>query len=397
MLPIAGLRGLRFDGSMTDKPAAPSLPPDAARPVVQELRLPRTLPDALGLGAFLKTTVTVIRGDRAFVSADTGDLGTPDAIRAFEATVQALLTETGAAPVVVAHDLHPDFHSTRFAPTLGHPTLAVQHHAAHMGAVAAEHGVTEPFIGLALDGFGLGPDAESWGGELLAVDGPRWRRLGHLARLPQPGGDLAAREPWRMAAAVLHMLGRGGEIAGRFAAQSQAGRLPTLLAKGLNSPLTSSCGRLFDAACGLLGVVPVATFEGEAPMALEKMVTAPAVLLDGWRLNADGVLDFTPLLARLADGLEPAQGADLFHGTLAAGLADWAVAAARTHDVEGVAFGGGCFFNAVLTAELTTRLRAAGLRPLLPQRLSPGDPAISLGQAWLAALAAEAGLTGARP
>jgi hydrogenase maturation protein HypF len=374
--------GLGFSRAMSP-PLASSA---AAAPVALRLPLPRPLPPVLAVGAFLKTTVTVIRGAEAWVSAAVGDLDTPQAVRRLEATVDALLTEADVRPLAVAHDLHPDFASTRLAQTLGPPALAVQHHAAHLGAVAAEHSLDRPFVGLALDGFGLGPRGESWGGELLAVDGAAWHRLGHLDRLAQPGGDTAARQPWRMGAAALHRLGRGAEIAGRYAGQPQAALLATILDKGLNTPLTSSCGRLFDAACGLLGILPVAAFEGEAPMALESLVGTPRVLDGGWRLGADGRLDLTPLLARLADGLSPEDGADLFHGTLAAALADWVIGAARAQGVADVALGGGCLLNAVLRGDLVARLRAAGLTPRLPRALSPGDPAISTGQAWLAAL-----------
>ena len=176
-------------------------------------------------------------------------------------------------------------------------------------------------LGLALVGFGLGPGSQSWGGELLRVDPGGYDRLGHLAPLSQPGGDVAAREPWRMGAAALHALGRGDEIATRFADRRGAPVIAQMLARGLNAPPTSSAGRLFDAACGLLGVKPVASFEGEAPMALEAMVDRPAVDPEGWAL-ADGVLDMRPLLDRLL-GMEPEAGADLFHGTLAAALAAW--------------------------------------------------------------------------
>ena len=361
---------------MTDDPA----------PLFQKIPLPSRLPAVLAVGAFLKTTVTIIDGATAWVSDTIGDLDSPDAVRRLESTVAAMLESSGADPVAVAHDLHPDFASTRFAQATGLPTIPVQHHAAHMGAIALEHGLTGPFIGLALDGFGLGPNQENWGGELLAVNGPEWRRLGHLARLAQPGGDVAARQPWRMGAAALHRLGRGAEIADRFADQSQAGLLETILTKGLNAPPTSSCGRLFDAACGLLSVLPVARFEGEAPMALEAMVTKPTVLDGGWSIAADGTLCLDPLLAALADMSNAPQGADLFHGTLSAALADWAIRGAETQRVTDVAMGGGCFFNRVLRNDLDARLRAAGLTPRAPLTLSPGDPAISAGQAWMAAL-----------
>jgi hydrogenase maturation protein HypF len=352
--------------------------------IAAAIPLPRAVPSVLAVGAFLKNTVCVTRGDVAYLSPVHGDLGTPEAIAAFEASVEAMVAELGVVPVRVAHDLHPDFHSTRFAQSLDLPAVAVQHHHAHAAAIAAEHGHDSPVIGLSLDGFGLGPGNQSWGGELLYCEGARFRRLGHLALLSQPGGDVAAREPWRMAAAVLHKLGRGAEIAGRWPAMPAAARLGLVLDKGLNAPPTSSAGRLFDAACGLLGVYPVAEFEGQAPMALEAMVTTPQVLADGWTL-VDGVLDFAPLLARLASCDDAVLGANLFHGTLVAALAEWCGWAADQSGCRTVALGGGCFFNAVLRHNLVPALSARGLRPLTALKASPGDPGLSVGQAWIAA------------
>ncbi len=348
------------------------------------LPLPRPLPPVLAAGAFLKNTLCAIDGTRAVITPVVGNLDSAEAIRAFEAAAAALMAEMSGPPRLIAHDLHPDFASSRWAQAQAAPALAVQHHHAHIAAVAAEHGHQGPLIGLALDGFGLGPGQQSWGGELLRVDGPQYKRLGHLAPLAQPGGDVAAREPWRMAAAVLHRLGRGGEIASRFAPYPAAARLETILARGVNCPFTSSAGRLFDAACGLLGLTPVAAFEGQAPMALEALATAPCVLTGGWSIG-DGVLDCLPLLEALI-GRPADEGANLFHGTLAAALADWAAQAAEAQGIGHVALSGGCFFNAVLRRDLGDRLAARGLAVLLPRAASPGDPGVSLGQAWIAAL-----------
>ncbi|MGE5546167.1 MAG: hydrogenase maturation protein HypF [Solirubrobacterales bacterium] len=350
--------------------------------------LPRAVPSVLAVGAFLKNTICVTRGAEAFLSPVHGDLGTPEAIAAFEASLARMVAELGVTPVRVAHDLHPDFHCTRFAQALDLPAVPVQHHHAHGAAIAAEHGHDAPLLALSLDGLGLGPNREAWGGELLLCDGPRYRRLGHLAEMAQPGGDAASREPWRMAAAALHRMGRGGEIASRFSAIPAARMLSTVLEKGINSPLTSSAGRLFDAACGLLGVHLVSEFEGQAPMALERMVTIPTVLEGGWRME-NGVLDLLPLLAHLTTCGDAAEGANLFHGTLIAAFADWCAWAAEETGVRTVALGGGCFFNKVLTAGLVPALAQRGLTALTAVKASPGDAGLSLGQAWIAALTEE--------
>lgn len=352
--------------------------------IAAAIPLPRAVPSVLAVGAFLKNTVCVTRGDVAYLSLVHGDLGTPEAIAAFEASVEAMVAELGVAPLRVAHDLHPDFHSTRFAQSLDLQHVPVQHHHAHAAAVAAEHGHDGPVIGLSLDGFGLGPNNQSWGGELLYCEGASYRRLGHLALLAQPGGDIAAREPWRMAAAALHKLGHGGDIAARWPAIPAAARLGTILDKGLNSPPTSSAGRLFDAACGLLNIHPIAAFEGQAPMALEALVTAPAIMTAGWTLK-DGVLDFSPLLDRLAACRDAVQGANLFHGSLAAAFAQWCAWAAEETGCRTITLGGGCFFNKVLTGLLVPALEERRLRPLTALKASPGDPGLSVGQAWIAA------------
>lgn len=356
--------------------------------IAHVINLPRRMPTVIGMGAFLKVNLCLIDGDRAYVTRIAGDLGTLEAVESYQAMLGELLVRAGAGVTCAAHDLHPDFQSTRNAEGLGcATTLPVQHHHAHILATAAEHHHDGPVLGFALDGFGLGPRNAAWGGELLWVDGLEYRRLGHLAELPQPGGDIAAREPWRMGAAVLHRLGRGAEITTRFAAQPHAVLLAEMLERGLNCPPTSSCGRLFDAACGLLGIMPVSEFEGQAPMALEALVDAPEIQPDGWQIDG-GTLDFTPLLAGLA-GMQPRAGANLFHGTLAAGLADLVRQVALETGLDTVALGGGCFLNRVMTGMVTENLCAQGITVLAPLALSPGDAGLSFGQAIAAALYVE--------
>ncbi len=343
--------------------------------------LPGTTPPVLALGAHLKATACLTRGREAFVSQHLGDLDDVATWRFLEETVAHLTKTLEVEPRIVAHDLHPDFLSTRFAQSLGLETVAVQHHHAHLAAVLAEHGRTAPTVGVALDGFGLGSDGGSWGGELLRLDGARFTRLGHLATLQQPGGDRAAREPWRMASAALHRLGRAELIVERFSSVGPAAAVCTLLDKHLNSPETSSCGRLFDAACGLLSVKPIATYEGEAPMVLESLVTKPEVLRGAWKVR-DGVLDLLPLLDALI-GRSPVDGANVFHGTLAAAVVDWAA----PYVVDGVvALSGGCLMNQTLAESLIAGFSSRGITPLLCRQVPSNDGGLSLGQAWVAAL-----------
>ncbi len=346
------------------------------------IRLPRAGPPVLAVGGHLKSTVCLTRGDEAFLSQHIGDLDNAATLEFLEETVAHLSRILAVEPVAVAHDLHPDFQSTRFAESLGLPTVAVQHHHAHIAAVLAEYEVDEPALGLALDGFGLGTDGGSWGGEMLLVEGARFSRLGHLAPLAQPGGDVAARQPWRMGAAALARMGRAAEIAERFAACGPAEGVRRMIEAGFNAPLTSSCGRWFDAACGLLGVRAVAGFEGEAPMALESLVRNPTVLEGGWRIGG-GVLDLTPLLESLLQ-INAQDGADRFHGTLAAALVDWVLPELAARGLNRIALSGGCLMNTVLAERLTTGFAARGVTALLPRRAPANDGGLSLGQAWVA-------------
>ncbi|TFV41718.1 carbamoyltransferase HypF [Bradyrhizobium frederickii] len=353
--------------------------------VPEPVRLARSVPPILAVGGALKATVTVTRGNEAFVSQHIGDLDTAAGVRFFEETVDHLLSTLDIEPVVVAHDLHPNMASTRFAEASGKRLIAVQHHHAHAASVMAERGIAGPALALVLDGFGYGSDGGNWGGELLACDGATFRRLGHLAPMKMPGGDRAAREPWRMGASVLHGLGRGDAIATRFDAQPQASRLGAVLDQP-GVPTTTSAGRLFDAAAGLLGLCPVQSYEGEAAMKLEALVRTPRIAQDGWVIER-GVLSLAPLFARLATGtIDPVEGAELLHGTLAAACVDWIGRAARATGISTVALSGGCFLNAILSREIERGCIAAGLSPLLPRQMPPNDGGLSLGQAWIAAL-----------
>ncbi|MGJ5006435.1 carbamoyltransferase HypF [Bradyrhizobium oligotrophicum] len=353
--------------------------------VPEPIRLARAMPPVLAVGAQLKATVTVTRGDEAFVSQHLGDLDTGAAIRFFEETIADLTSILDVEPVAIAHDLHPDMASTRFAQAQGLPTLPVQHHHAHAASVMAEHGVTSPALALVLDGYGYGSDGGAWGGELLSCDGAGFQRLGHLAPLKMPGGDRAAREPWRMAASVLHDIGRGDEIGWRFATQPQARNMPMLLDRA-DAAVTSSAGRLFDAVAGLLGVNTVQSYEGEAAMKLEALVREPATLERGWTI-ADGVLSLRPLLAHLIAGDPGAvEAAGLFHGTLAEACVEWITSASRATGIGTIVLSGGCFLNAHLAEQIVRGCRSAGLDPLLPRRLPPNDGGLSLGQAWVAGL-----------
>jgi hydrogenase maturation protein HypF len=375
----------------------------------------------LAFGAWLKNSTGLLDGREFIGSALHGDLGTPEACAALDASVEALVAAASGPIDAVAHDLHPDFYSTRLAQAwaerLGVPAIAVQHHHAHIAVVQAEqgwgadarplgadrppgrgtptasHGGPPPVIGLALDGVGLGTDGAAWGGELLLVRGGDFERLGHLPSLGLPGGDVAAREPWRMAAAALHLLGRGDEIEARFApvvGREAARIVAAMLARGLNCPATTGAGRWFDAAAGVLGLSVRQHEEAEAAIALERAASAWLIQHPEFDAPHDA-LDLRPLFTALlaldpTDRAQQGEGAARFHLALAHGLAASTIRAATTHGAQTIALGGGCFFNRLLSERLTHELQAAGLTVQRPQAISCGDAGLALGQAWVGAL-----------
>lgn len=351
-------------------------------------------PTVLAFGAFHKNTVCILKGREAFLSQHIGGLENVAAIGFLEETVAHLLDILAVRPERVAHDLHPDYPSTRlaaaFAAEHGVPVIGVGHHHAHIGAILAEHRWPGgPVLGLALDGVGLGPDGGIWGGELLRVDGAATARLSHLRPLALPGGDRAAREPWRMAASALHACGRRDEIAD-FIARRHPGRdgarLAMMLDRGLNCPATSSLGRLFDAASGLLGVRAEMRYEGQAAMELEGLAAAhgpAAPLADGYVLN-QGILNFAPLLCFLSGCESAPLGAAVFHATVAAGLAEWTAATAAATGLTMVVCGGGCAMNHILMSALRAGLEGRKLTLLEARLAPPNDGGLALGQGWVA-------------
>jgi hydrogenase maturation protein HypF len=376
---------IRADDSVAQILAgAPALLRRARGFVPDPIPLAEDGPVTLALGGQLKSTITVTRGREAFVSQHIGDLDTAETVRFWRETIAHLLGILDVRPERIACDLHPDYLSSRMAEEFDRPIVRVQHHAAHIAAIAGEHGITGPVLGLALDGHGLGTDGGAWGGEMIALDGPKWRRIGQLAPLPLPGGDRAAREPWRMGVAALHAIGRGSMAADRFPHRRLAGPLAARLANGAEPTATSSLGRLFDAAAALLGLRDIQAYEGQAAMELEALVSTPSAMPGGWTWDG-AVLSFAPLLTAFADHApDPRDGADLFHGTIIAGLTEMASAGAAATGITSICLGGGCLMNRVLAEGLAESLSARGLTAMLARILPPNDGGLSFGQAVLA-------------
>jgi hydrogenase maturation protein HypF len=375
-------------------------------PLAHTTRLPSAAPArVLACGAYLKNRACLLDGDQAHWSPLHGDLADPASRMALTQSVEELLALASGPLHALAHDLHPDFHSTNLAIELAQrldiPAIGVQHHHAHIGVVLAEQPISEPVLGWALDGFGLGNDGGAWGGELLCVNGAAqaqvWQRLDHLAPLTLPGGDAAAREPWRLAAAVLFAVGRGSEIEAHFSpvvGASTARLMHQMLQRNLNCPRSSSAGRWFDAAAGALGISVRQSFEAEAAITLEKLANHWLVQNPDFDF-AWSSLDLHPLVADMvtvqhASGDTLGQAAAQFHLALAGGLAQRTIELAASHAFRQVVLTGGCFANALLRQSLTTKLEHAQLTVFQPQFAGCGDEGLALGQAWIAACTAAA-------
>jgi len=358
----------------------------------------RAAASVLGVGPELKSTLCLTKGDQAFVSQHIGDLENIETLQFFREIAGHLQAILQTSPALIVRDLHPDYLSSRHAEQQGElPVRTLQHHFAHVHAVLAEHRHHGPALGLALDGTGLGDDGTLWGGELLLVDTAslEHRRLGRFSQIRLPGGEAAIREPWRIARGCLWQLGQSGRLEqgrrpwpwlGEFGRMSEM--LPQLLEKGVNAPVTSSCGRLFDAVAALLGLASTISYEGQAAIRLEHV--QDMTVREGYDcpLSAgDGLLELGTLglFAQAAADWEAGAAAGVvsrrFHLGLMRGLARWAAAAAEATGVRQVALSGGVMQNRTLRLELPEALRAAGLEPLCHLELPPNDGCISLGQA----------------
>ncbi|HSA81779.1 MAG TPA: carbamoyltransferase HypF, partial [Geminicoccaceae bacterium] len=388
------------------------------------LRLP--LPPGLGgggdliaLGAQLKSTFCLKRGDHLVVSQHIGDLERPENRDAFEASLQHYLRLYDLEPEVVAVDLHPEISSARFGRALAQARrcrlIEIQHHHAHAAACLAEHGVpagAPPVLAIVLDGLGYGPDGTLWGCEFLAVDYAGYRRLAHLRPVPMPGGAAAIREPWRMALAHLAQGHDVDQLARQyrdlaFFQRREAAAVRLLLQaarRGINAPITTSLGRLFDAVAALVGLRERVTYEGQAAAELEAALWRERASLPGgpgYRFathQSDGVamLDagpiWLPLLADLRAGCSAGAISYRFHLGLAEALAAMAERLPEPH-VErvgrAVVLSGGVFQNAFLLRALGAKLARRGWRVLTHRKLPPNDGGISAGQAAVAAAISE--------
>lgn len=353
------------------------------------LRAP--VPIMLGLGAHLKSSVALAIERQVFISQHIGDLDDPVARQAFDQVVADLVRLYAAQPLALAHDLHPDYYTTQVAQRLSQvathpPTLiAVQHHHAHFAACLAEHQHNDPALGIIWDGTGYGLDGTIWGGEFLLGNCAHSERFAYLRPFALPGGEAAIREPWRVALALLDELEgdnlwqRDDLVPVRRLNAAQRPLLQTMLKRGLNSPRTSSAGRLFDGIAALLGLCQVASYEGEAALLLEYYADPHTTA--SYPFSLDGPqLDWRPCLAALLE--EQRRGVPIslisarFHNSMVAAM----VSIAQQSDVATIALSGGCFQNRRLSEHASQSLRTRGKRVLMHRLVPTNDGGICLGQ-----------------
>jgi hydrogenase maturation protein HypF len=352
-------------------------------------------PCVLATGPELKNTFCLTRRDEAYLSQYIGDLNDQGTLEFYQEALERMKRVLDVEPKVLAYDLHPDYLATRFAQ--GFPELlkiGVQHHHAHIASVMAEHHLEGPVIGVSFDGTGYGTDGQIWGGEFLLVEEGRFERLGHLAYLPMPGGEAAILEPWRMAVAYMQLSG--------FPVEECRNLLPGIGEESLkvvfrqaetrfNSPLTSSAGRLFDAAAALLGFQGQVTYEGQAACELEALAESadggepyPFVRVGEKPFE----LDLRSMFRGMVDDLRRGEGkgtvAGKFHATLTRAIVDACADLSRILDLKTVALSGGVFQNRILLESVRKKLLDMGLNTLSNQAVPVNDGGISLGQAWVA-------------
>ncbi len=354
----------------------------------------------LAVGGHLKNAFCLGAGRRALLSHHLGDLDHPAASAALRTGIDHYCRLFGIRPEVIAHDLHPDYRSTRVADSLDvTERIAVQHHHAHVASCMAEHGVTEPVIGVAFDGAGLGSDGAIWGGEFLVVEGDRADRMAHLAYVPLPGGDACAREPWR--AAATHLANAYGDalddlplpLVDRVGA-ARWSMIRRMIARHVASPPTSSAGRLFDAVAAIVGLQDTSRFEGQAAMAVEAAAdrSTDATYPIEHRATDEGwIIETAPLVRDIvADslaGISIAEIAGAFHNALRTLIVETVALVAQRTGIRRVALTGGVFQNALLTERTTIALERRGFDVLLHRQVPSNDGGLALGQAYVAAFA----------
>ncbi|MBI5894305.1 MAG: carbamoyltransferase HypF [Deltaproteobacteria bacterium] len=380
------------------------------------------MPEILACGGQLKNTFCITKGRYAIVSQHIGDMENKEAIEFYKETLKNLKNTFKAEPKIIAHDMHPNYWTTRFAKeyhsqltTHDSQLIAVQHHHAHIVSCMTEHNLKDDVIGIAFDGTGYGADGNIWGGEFLIADRKGSTRFAHFDYVPMPGGAMAIKEPWRMA--ISYLINTYGDNAkdvlplffNRFKT-TDIGAIIMMMKKKFNSPLTSSCGRLFDAVSSLIGIKDIITFEGEAAIKLEMLADSecygvykfnisdknnPPIppLLKGGKGGLSGqnpkIIDTKDIIKSIVEDIKANAPSSIisakFHNT----IAEIAFAAAeiiqKKHGIDKVAFSGGVFQNSFLVKKIKEKFASANFKIFFNEKIPTNDGGISLGQAVIAA------------
>jgi hydrogenase maturation protein HypF len=351
---------------------------------------PRTLPTVLAVGAHLKNTIALAVGPQVFVSQHIGDLETAQAYDAFQRAITDLQKLYDAPADRVVADAHPDYLSTRFALGVGLPCARVQHHVAHVLSCMAENELEPPALGVSWDGTGYGLDGVIWGGEFFAIRSDGYSHVAQFRPFRLPGGEQAVKEPRRSALGVLFetfgpdAFERTDLATLRAFSKGEAAALARMLEREINSPLTSSVGRLFDAVASLIGTRQRVRFEAQAAMELEYL---PKDCADSkaysFTLEERGercLINWQPAIEALLEDVKAAAEASLISARFHNGLVNSVTQVARRVGCDKVVLSGGCFQNHYLAERVIEALRTEGFRPYWHQRLPPNDGGICVGQ-----------------
>lgn len=376
--------------------------------------------EILSVGAELKNTICLLKGGKAFISHHIGNLENSASYEAFEQAIDHLSKIFDIKPSIIAHDMHPEYFSTKWAFQIKsfHPQLiAVQHHHAHIASCMAENRIDGPVIGIALDGTGYGTDSNIWGGEILIADYKDFRRAGHFEYIPLPGGDAAIKNPWQVAVAYSVEALKCPSVgfikdaipALNGISDEKIGIVLQMIEKRVNTPLTSSCGRFFDAAASILGIRNHVNYEGQAALELEMLASRWKDKVQGPKTKIGPNLkdqrnEYYPFLINknnlyiticyvdtikaiiedLKQGVEKGEIAYRFHNTIAAALTEAVLKVSSVSGIRNVALSGGCFQNILLSEKLKKSLEGVGFSVYTHSLVPPNDGGISLGQAAIA-------------
>lgn len=346
----------------------------------------------LACGGDLKNVFSLARDNKIYRGPFIGNLENADAFRLFKRSIEDCKRKLGIDPQLVAVDKHPEYFSSRYGRELGLPLIEVQHHHAHIVSVMAEHGLEGKVIGLALDGTGYGEDGSIWGGEILLADYSQLSRMGHFKPLLLPGGDAAIREPWRIAVGVMFGLFRERifDIHPKFVENIGLKRIRhivSMIKADVNCPLSSGAGRLFDAVASILNVGHENSFDGQAPMKLEKIADPSEERVFEHSIKENGEINFEPMLKQIikwvSKNKNKTEASAMFHNTIAAALAESCKRIRK--ESQRVVLAGGVFQNKFLLKRLVPLLERNNFEVALPRQIPIDDGGLSIGQTVIAA------------